>query len=217
MVCEPKENLKLKKKHCKKCFLNYQEIRTGALGQPHPAAALRVPKGDDGGSWPWGGEGAPGSCREPGQGGDCSWAGESGRSMAARGWGPEGAGQLQTSLLAGFLPSFSRSPHRAPRPTWVPGLDSPRALSLIPRLHQPCCAPPPNQTLTAPTLPALQHHLGSPPSSHSPWVRPGQEQGCPRASRPEGPARFPGAQGDQVCLQPSGPSSPASKCHTAAG
>ena len=119
--------------------------------------------------------------------------------MAARGWGPEGAGQLQTSLLAGFLPSFSRSPHRAPRPTWVPGLDRPRALSLIPRLHQPCCAPPPNQTLTAPTLPALQHHLGSPPSSHSPWVRPGQGQGCPRASWPEGPARCPGAQGDQVC------------------
>lgn len=50
-----------------------------------------------------------------------------GRSMAARIWGPEGAGQLQTSLLARLLPSFSGSPHRALRPTLVPGLDSPRA------------------------------------------------------------------------------------------
>ena len=42
-----------------KCFLNYQEIRTGALGQPHPAAVLQFPKETDGGSWSWGGEGAP--------------------------------------------------------------------------------------------------------------------------------------------------------------
>lgn len=117
-----------------------------------------------------------------------------GRSRAVRGWGREAAGQPQTSLLAGLLPSFSRSPTERPQAHAGPWAGQPSCNvpdpSTSPALRSP--SPRPDPSRLPPLLPCstTQDH---PTSSHSPWVRPGQGQGCPGWQR--GPL---GARGPRV-------------------